>query len=102
MKYLQFWTVPSLNYLQAVLMHRFDMMCRPHAPSMTPVKKMPCAVSMTLPWTERKQESSLLHCEYCLVLQATAQTEPLHEASELIQLMNISICQLMEILSIKE
>ena len=83
-------------------MHRFGMMRRPHAPSMTPVKKIACTVSMTLPWTERKWESSLLHCEYCLVLQATTQTGPLHKASELVQLMNISICQLMEIRSIEE
>ena len=102
MKYLQCRTVPSSNYLQAVPMHIFGMMRRPHAPLVTLVKNVPYAVSMTLPWTERKRESSLLHCEYCLVLQATAQTGPWHEASELVQLMNMSICGLMEIHSIKE
>ena len=73
-------------------MHIFGMTHRPHAPSVTLVKNVAYAVSMTLLWTEKRQESNQLHYEYCLVLQATAQTGPLHEASALVQLMNISIC----------
>jgi hypothetical protein len=90
--YLQFWTVHSLNCLQAVPMHILGMTRRPHVPSVTLVTNFAYAVSMTLLWTEKRQESSRLHYEYCVVLQATAQTGPSHEASELVQLMNISMC----------
>jgi hypothetical protein len=44
---------------------------------------------MSLPWIERKQESNVLHYKYCLALQAIVQTVPLHEASELFQLINM-------------
>ena len=70
-------------------MHPSGMTHMLHAPSVTPLKLIPCVVSMFLPWIEKMQEPNVLHYECYLVLQAIIQIVLLHEANELFQLMNM-------------